>query len=189
MNRNLLLYCAKFIIAYCVLYYGSQAIIGISAPGGYYSAFVHKYLNYPALLRKAILRSTEFFLTVMGYNMEMVDEYKVRIAGGRGVRMVYSCLGIGVTSFWVAFMIANDTGLRKKLFFILFGSVFIFLINVARVMLLLITTNEGRPMPFGLEHHTFFTIVSYGFIILLIILFDISEKKSVFLGSKKQAAG
>lgn len=186
LNRKLLVYCIKFIAAYCILYYGSQAIIGLSAPGGYYSRFVHDYLNYPALLRKGLLKCSQVFLEMMGYKTEMPDEYKIKMVGGKGVRMVYSCLGIGVSSFWAAFMLANETGIKKKLFFILFGIIFIFLINVGRIMLLFITANKGQKIPFGIEHHTLFTVASYILIILLIFIFDRSEKRSVLFSTKNE---
>jgi exosortase/archaeosortase family protein len=178
-NNKLLLYCIKFLLAYCILYYGSQAIIGFSAPGGHYSSFVQNYFNYPALLRKALLRCSGFFLEMKGYHTEMPDEYKIRMVGGRGVRMVYSCLGIGVSSFWAAFMIANETTIKKKIYFILFGLLFIFLINVGRIMLLFIAANKGMSIPFGIEHHTLFTVASYILIIFMIVIFDRSEKQRV----------
>jgi exosortase/archaeosortase family protein len=185
-KNKLLIYCIKFIAAYCFLYYGSQAIIGLSAHGGYYSSVVHDYFNYPAWLRKALLKTSQFFLETMAYKTEMPDEYKVRMVGGKGVRMVYSCLGIGVMSFWIAFMLANETGIKKKIFFTLFGTAFIFLINVGRIMLLFVTANKGKKMPFGIEHHTLFTVASYILIMLLIIVFDWSEKSSVLFTSKNE---
>ena len=186
LNKKLLLYCIKFLAAYCILYYGSQAIIGLSAPERRYSQFVHDYLDYPSLLRKALLKCSQLFLEMMGYQTDMPDEYKIRMVGGRGVRIVYSCLGIGLFSFWTAFMLANETTNKKKIFFILGGLLFIFLINVARIVLLFITSNKGQKIPFGIEHHTLFTVASYGLIILLILFFDISEKRSVLFSSKKE---
>ena len=185
-KNKLFIYCIKFIASYCILYYGSQAIIGLSAPGNYYSAFVNDYLNYPALLRKALLKTSEFFLAAMGYHTEMPDEYKLRMVGGRGVRIVYSCLGIGVMSFWIAFMLANETQVKKKIFFILSGTIFIFLINVSRIVLLFTTANKGQKMPFDIDHHTLFTVASYVCIILLMVVFDKSEKQSVLFNSKKE---
>lgn len=185
MNRKFLVYCLKFIAAYCILYYGSQAIIGLSAPQGSYSQFVHHYLDYPALLRKALLKSSQCLLGIMGYTTEMPDEYRIKMVGGKGVRMVYSCLGIGITSFWIAFMLANETNIKKKIFFIVAGTFFIFLINVARIVLLLIAANKGKPMPFGIEHHTLFNIASYCLVIVMIIVFDRSEEQSVLFSAKK----
>jgi exosortase/archaeosortase family protein len=166
-------------VVYAILYYGSQFIIGLSAPGGYYNRFVQDYLNYPALLRKALLKCSQFFLENMGYKTEMPDEYKLRMIGGRGVRMVYTCLGIGVSSFWCAFVLANETTVKRKTLFIFFGLLAIFLINVGRIVLLFIAANKGKPMPFGIEHHTLFTVASYVLIILLVLVFDKTEKSSV----------
>lgn len=185
MSRKFVVYCFKFIAAYCVLYYGSQAIIGLSAPQGWYSQFVHNYLDYPALLRKALLKSSQALLGWMGYATEMPEEYNIRMVGGRGVRMVYSCLGIGIASFWIAFILANETGIKKKIIFILAGVFFIFLINVARIILLFIAVNKNKPMPFGIEHHTLFNIASYCLVILMMLVFDRSEQQSVLFGAKK----
>lgn len=170
-------------MTYVVLYYGSQAVIGLSAKGGYYSDFVRQFLNYPALLRKALLHSTSSMLDLLGYKSEIVEPFKVKLVNGRGVKLVYSCLGIGLFSFWTAFMFANETTLKRKLIFLMTGPLFIFLINVLRLVLLCLAVNNGWHILFGLDHHTLFTIASYTLIVLLILVFDRTEKDSVLFKS------
>lgn len=169
-----------------VLYYGSQAIIGLSAKGGYYNSFVAEYLNYPLALRKALLHTSGAILDLLGYQSEIVEPFKVKLVNGRGVKIVYSCLGIGLFSFWAAFIFANKSSLRRSILFLFAGLLFIFLINVLRLVLLCIAVNKNWNMLFGLDHHTLFSIASYTLIILLILAFDISEKNSVLFKSSKE---
>lgn len=91
--------------------------------------------------------------------------------------MVYSCLGIGIFSFWGAFIIANEGTALNKLKWVLIGTLTIWLINVGRIVLLLLAHNNKWVSPININHHTMFNIVAYGAIFLLMYAFDRSQKK------------
>jgi exosortase/archaeosortase family protein len=165
-------YLVKVLGAFCVLYFGSQLIIGLAAPGNYYSPFVQNYLDYPALLRHSLLGGTKFFLSLFGIDSYIYNAYYLRMPGGRGVHMVYSCMGIGVLSFWAAFIFANRGSSKKKAAWIIGGMVVIWLINMGRIALLFIATNKNQPLPFNLDNHTLFNLAAYAAIFLLIWLYD-----------------
>ncbi|MEO5892443.1 MAG: hypothetical protein ABIQ31_19495 [Ferruginibacter sp.] len=167
-----LLYLVKFIGAFCILYFGTKAIIGLAAPGHYYSEFVHSYLNYPALLRKTLLYGAKTMLLVVGYQSYTPDTYHLQLVGGRSVRMVYSCLGIGILSFWTAFIFANKGSFKKKLVWITGGLLLIWLINITRVALFLLSFNKKLYMPFKMDNHTFFNIGAYIAIFIMIWRYD-----------------
>ena len=175
-NKNLISYLLKFIICFCILYYGSLAVIGLSSPGGYYSSFVHDYLNYIATLRFILLYSSKLLLAIFGYTTFMDGMYTVRMQGGYGVHLVYSCLGIGVMSFWTAFIFANKVRWQKKIKWTVVGLVAIFFINVMRVSLLLVAVNSKWSNPLNLDNHFLFNIAAYILIFIMIYLFDRSEK-------------
>ncbi len=176
--KKIIVYCIKFLTAYFLLYYGSYAIIGLSVNGGYYSPFVHDWFNYPAWLRGALLHTSNFVLETFGYKGMITEPFKVGLVAGRSVKIVYSCLGLAIYSFWIAFIFANAGSLKKKFSFMLGGSLVIFLVNTARIVLLVITANRNKYSYFELNHHTFFNIVSYGIVFLMIYIFARTDKKN-----------
>lgn len=171
-------YSIKLLAIYVVLYFGTLAVIGLSAPEGYHSSFVAKYLNYPAWVREALLYACNSMLKVSGYPSEMDGVYRIKLHGGHGINVIYGCLGAGITSFWIAFVAANEGPLKRKWIFITGGSLLIFIINSARLALLVVVANNNRESVFFESHHTFFNIAAYGCIIFMMYLFDKGNKKN-----------
>ena len=103
----------------------------------------------------------------------------MRITGGGGINLVYSCLGYGVTSFWLAFVFANTGTLKKKTAWMLGGSLVLLIINIMRMGLVALASHKKWSYPFGWDHHTWFNIVAYGMIFLMIWVYDKNNKKKV----------
>jgi exosortase/archaeosortase family protein len=167
-----------------VLYYGTQAVIGLTSPGGYYSPFIHDYLNYIKWFRYALLYCSKMLLFISGYKVFLQNMYTIRMYAGHAVHLVYSCLGFGIMSFWGAFMYANNAHWQKKLIWTLGGWVSIFFINVLRVSLLLVAVNERWSNKLNLDNHTLFNIAAYVLVFIMIWLFDKSQKKTVIKDTK-----
>ncbi len=108
---------------------------------------------------------------LIGYQTYLANQYTLRIVEGSGVKMVYSCLGLGVMSFWTAFVTANTAPLAKKLKWLAFGLGLLWLINVLRITLLLIAATRSWRIPL-FEHHTWFNGFAYLLIFVLIWLYD-----------------
>jgi exosortase/archaeosortase family protein len=157
------------------LYFGTLAVIGLSSPESYFSPFVAKYLDYISLLRSSLLHTSKTFLRLFDFNTVFTDKYTLVAAHG-GIRMVYSCIGYGVMGFWAAFVIANKGTLTKKLKWLLAGWVSIWIINVLRISILIVAINKNWAMPLGWDHHTWFNIVAYLLIFILIYFYDRSSK-------------
>ena len=181
-QRPFLTYLVKFLLTFCILYYGTKAMIGITTPGGYYVAFADKYLDYISGFRSLLLNSSKLLLQVIGYDVYLKDSYTIKMVNGNGVQIVYSCLGYGVISFWIAFVFANKTSFRKMLQWMLGGVLVICLLNVFRISLMLISVNKHWPSLFNLDNHTWFNIVIYGVLFFMIYLFDRSEKNYIQRG-------
>ena len=177
---NFLTYLGKFLGIFCILYFGTTAIIGLTVPGGYYSPFVANYLDYPSLLRRSLMNGTRLLAGLFGFNTYLRDAYHIYIFNGRGVHLVYGCLGYGLLSFWIAFIVANRGNFIKKTKWIMTGCFFIWFINVIRLSLVLIATNQNWNMSINLEHHTVFNIVVYILIFFMIWVFHLSEKNKPF---------
>ncbi|HMG83545.1 MAG TPA: archaeosortase/exosortase family protein [Ferruginibacter sp.] len=158
------------------MYFGTLAFIGITSPGGYYFPFIDNYLNYVSWLRFALLYSSQLILSLFGYNTFLYGKFILRMQGGSGVQLVYSCLGFGIMSFWIAFIFANKTSWQKKTKWIIAGLALIFFINVIRISLLLVAINKKWSIGFNLDNHTLFNIAAYVLIFIMIYFFDRSER-------------
>jgi len=146
-------------------------------PGNHYSSFIDNYLDYPSALRQSLLQGAAFFLKLMGHNTFIPDPYRLQLINGSWVKLVYACLGVGVMCFWLAFVMANKGKLVKKITWVLVGLVSIWLINVLRITLVLLANNNHAKMPLGLDNHTFFNILAYAAVFILMFLYDKRFKK------------
>lgn len=178
-NNFLSKYLVKFLLIFSVLYFGTKALIGITSPGGFYSTLATDYLDYISLLRNGLLYSSKALLSILGYHTYLKDTFTLKLDDGRGVKIVYSCIGYGLMSFWMAFIIANKGKFIKKMKWMLAGLFFIFFVNVMRISLMLIGIKQHWSAPFGLDNHTLFNITVYSIIFIMIYLFDLSEKKEL----------
>lgn len=174
--KEIFWYLLKFGLSFCLLYFGSQVVIGLSTPGNYYSPFVEHYLDFITPLRASFLYGSKSFLSLLGYHSFVTSNYILAMQTA-SIRMVYSCLGIGIMSFWTAFVFANKGSIRRKAIWILSGLAALWCINILRVSLLLVALQNHWQIPFGWDHHTWFNIVAYGFIFLMIYLYDRSGRQ------------
>ncbi len=165
-------FTALFIGIYLLCYYFTKIIIGISIPGGIYSPFVEKYFNIASWLRSSLILSSKFFLHHLNFQTVRVDDYLLKAIDGRGVRIVYACLGFAVMSFWLAYILASFTNVKMKIVWVVGGLFSLWLLNVARISLVLVAANKGWYFPFGWNHHTWFNIIAYSFIFFMIFLFE-----------------
>ncbi|MBK7434330.1 MAG: exosortase/archaeosortase family protein, partial [Chitinophagaceae bacterium] len=110
------------------------------------------------------------------YAIEIPDAYSLKIVNGSAVHIGYSCIGYGVMSFWLAFVIANTGSFGRKTAWVIGGSLVIWLINILRICLFLLSLNKKQSMPFGLENHDFFNITAYIAIFVMIWVYDRTGK-------------
>ncbi|MDB5200750.1 MAG: hypothetical protein JWQ27_159 [Ferruginibacter sp.] len=165
-------FLVRFGLIFIVCYYGSLAVIGLSAPGKHYSPFVAEHLNFIGWIRASLLWGTGKLLSLFGIATFKLDDYVLRKVNGRGIRMVYECIGYGVMSFWIAFVGASEGPFKKRFIWIIGGLLAIWTINVIRLSLVLTAVNNNWSFPLGLDHHTWFNIVAYLFIFGMIFLFN-----------------
>ena len=166
----------RFFLVFSFCYLASLAVIGFSAPGNYYSSFIDHYLNFISWIRASLLFGTKMMLKLFGIETYYVDEYVLRKVNGRGVKLVYGCIGYGIMSFWIAFITASSKQWIKKLKWITGGLLLIWLINISRISLLLVATNDNWKMPLGWDHHTWFNLVAYIAILIMMYFFDRSSE-------------
>lgn len=178
-NKNsFIVYLLKFLVTFCILYYGTIAWIGMVAPGGWYWAFADKWLDYVSWMRAALLHSSKLLLDLLGFNVHLLGIDSIKLPSGRGVHVGYDCIGYGVMFFWVAFIFANKAGWVKKLQWMSVGLLAIFIVNVARVSLMVAGIQHQWVAPFNLDNHTLFNIAAYSIIFTMIYFFDQSQKRA-----------
>ena len=171
-DKKFLLFIGKLLGTFILLYYGTIAIIGIAAPGGLYSSFVEQYLDYVSWIKRSLMAGTSWLVGLFGYDTITEPGFLVRITGKRGVIIAMDCVGYGVYSFWIAYVVDNTMALKKKLLWMIGGVLALWAINVIRISMFLIAINKNSTMPFRIDHHTWFNIVAYGFIFMMIYFFN-----------------
>lgn len=160
-----LLIILSFILAYCFHY----AAIAIFAKGGIYWEFGAEHFNYIKWFRNFQLHTADTILKFLGFETYFRNETTLAFKNGSGIVLVYGCLGIDVISLWCIYIYFSDEDSRKKkLFWAFGGTAFIVLLNVIRIVLLLIAFNKKWFSP-NFDHHSFYNILLYIFIILLIL--------------------
>ena len=166
----------KFLILFCVFYFGTELVIGLAAPGGMYSSLVDKFFDYVSGISNTLVYGTRWFMEILGYETYTLPNFIVRITGGSGVRIAYGCVGYGVMAFWLAYVLAAKGNWKFKLGWTLLGWFSLWMINVLRIGLLLLAYNKGWGMPLGIDHHTWFNIVAYSAIFYMIYRFEKKPK-------------
>ncbi|MEQ1553446.1 MAG: exosortase/archaeosortase family protein [Ferruginibacter sp.] len=177
-NKKFLKFVFVFIAIYLFCYYGTLFITGLAVPGGYYSPFVKKYFDIAAWLRTSIIWGTKYVVSFFGTDTVRENEYVLRKVGGRGVRIVYACLGFAIMSFWVAYTVASSAKIKVKLYWLFFGLFLLWVINVVRISLVLASANKAWRFPFGLDHHTWFNIIAYLSIFIMIYFYEKNIKNN-----------
>ncbi|MCY7291608.1 MAG: exosortase/archaeosortase family protein, partial [Ferruginibacter sp.] len=134
-------------------------------------------------LRSSLILTTKWVVSFFGINAVRTDEYVLRIPDANGIRIVYSCLGFGVMSFWIAYMVATLAKIKSKVKWLFGGLILIFTINVIRISMVLVSGNKGWRFPLGWDHHTWFNIVAYCAIFAMMYFFEKEIKKVYTHGS------
>ena len=119
-----------------------------------------------------MLYGTKVLLSLFGVQTYYASEFNIRMVNGRGIMIVYECVGYGVMSFWIAFIVASDGSFKKKIVWVISGLLIFWLLNICRLGLLLVATNKGWPIPLGWDHHTWFNIVAYIAILIMMYFFQ-----------------
>jgi exosortase/archaeosortase family protein len=176
-DRQFLFFVGKFLLLFCLFYFGTLALIGVAAPGNFYSPFAEKYLDYVSWIKHSLIWGVKQFAALAGYGTVTEPGFIISITNQRGVMIAMDCVGYGVYSFWAAYVIASDKAARKKILWVIAGLLLLWTINVCRIGLFLIAINEGWAMPFGIDHHTWFNIVAYAAIFGMMFLYERGLKR------------
>lgn len=157
-NASPLKFILRFLIMFLVFNYFNVWFFSITTPGNNYNSFLTDHLNYIQWLRWILLHSSKGLLNLMGFTA-ICDDQHLLVAGHYTIEVVYSCLGLGVISFFTAFVLAYPKALKPKLIFLFAGILVIEILNVIRFMLLALYWNDTDRNT--IDHHTIFNIIIY----------------------------
>lgn len=167
--RPFFIYLLKFVVIFSVLYGVSWSAIGLSTPENRYSPFIANYFNYVQWLTTGMMKAVAAMSEFIGYKSFVSMPNYVGILRGATVIVGYDCVGIGVYSFWTALIAASGIDVKSKAGWIFGGLLFFWLLNVYRIFLVLMSTQLHWHAPLGIDHHTWFNLVVYTFMIAGII--------------------
>lgn len=164
-----------FVLIFGLIYGFNLLFIGLTVPGGIYNYFLDKHLNYIEAWRMAYLSSTRFILELFDYH-PIITGNRLTIPGHGGFRMVYTCLGYGLLSFFSAFVLAYPLALKQKIYFLFLGISGILLLNTCK-LILLACCYQHSPGWFKLNHHDLFNILIYLIILITSCLWTTKKKR------------
>jgi len=164
-----------FLSLFVAFYYFNIFFFGLTSQGKHYNSFLDQHLNYIRILRHLLLAATGHILNWLGYTA-ITSDTELLVSGHGRIQLVYSCLGLGVMSFFTAFVIAYPKKLKIKLIFLISGLIFIQVLNIVRFVLLALFWRDTRGII--LDHHTIFNIIIY-IIIAISLYFWVKHDDSV----------
>lgn len=148
-----------FLSLFLFFYYFNIVFFGLTSHGSYYNDFLATHLNYIKALRHLLLNTTAKILNWMGY-ATITNDTDLLVAGHGTITLIYSCLGLGVISFFSAFVLAYPKRIKPKLIFLITGIIAIELLNIIRFFVLAIFWNKREDEQI-IDHHVVFNIIIY----------------------------
>jgi exosortase/archaeosortase family protein len=141
-----------------MFYYFNILFFGITNPGKHYYPFLANHLNYIRGLRWLLLSISAQVLNWFGFSA-IHNSTELLVAGKGAIVLVYSCLGLGLMSFFAAFVIAYPKKTKQKVIFLITGILAIQFLNILRFVLLALFWNKNSSRI--VDHHTVFNIILY----------------------------
>lgn len=164
-----------FIALFLIFYYFNIFFFAVTSTGSsYYNAFLATHFNYIDGLRWILIKSSALLLKLFGFTV-ISNKYELLVAGRGMIQVVYTCLGLGVISFFAAFVIAYPKQLKAKIIFLLAGICGIEFLNIIRLALLALYWNKQKSQV--IDHHTIFNIFIY-IVITVSLYFWVTSTKN-----------
>jgi exosortase/archaeosortase family protein len=171
-------YFFKLIALTIVLNYFFVTVNGLVSPEGkFYSSFVERHLDFIQLIRYLIMQISNCIAQVFGTNSYITGLQMINIGKDIEVEIWYPCLGLGVISFWISFIVTNIGSWPKKISWCIWGIICILIINCLRIALLLISLDRGWEQNNLLDHHDMFNIAAYVLVGVLMYTYNDDRKQ------------
>jgi exosortase/archaeosortase family protein len=169
-NRQAIIFVIKLLFFYFLFSQGSLFMNSVISPTGkFYNAFISEHFDYIQGLKTALIVPSTWLIKLFGF-YAIHNEMDVMVVDGPYLRVNYSCLGIGVMCFLVAFIIAFPAKLKSKWRLLVFGLIMIYVLNVLRIVALGVLLGMFKSTRSNFTyHHEVFNILVY--ICVFIVLY------------------
>jgi exosortase/archaeosortase family protein len=141
-----------------------------------YSSFLEHHLNYINWIKSVVLHGSDLIAHVFGFPSHIEEGLTLKVYDRAGVNLNFTCLGLGLCSFWIAFVTAHISSWQNKLYWCFVGVLSICFINSWRIALLLISMEKNWNEVGYLNHHDMFNLASYTLLFFLIYLYSRKSK-------------
>jgi exosortase/archaeosortase family protein len=156
--------------------------VGVTVPGGdVYSSFLNEHVNYVSWLQTSIVETSNIIVHLTGINSYVGEGYTLYANNVPILFMANACAGLGIISFWLAFIIAQKNTVKKKINWCVAGVFSIWVINCLRISLLFIALQNKWQVNRFIDHHELFNLCAYCIIIMMMFLYHRESKKTVML--------
>lgn len=170
-------YLFKLVGLTLILNFFSIGYHGIVSPeGARYSPFLDTYFNYIQWIRRILMEAANIFSNALGTESYISGSQMMKIGNDIEVEIWLPCLGIGIMSFWTAFIITNSGDWKKKLRWWIGGIFGIYLVNCVRITLFLVALDRNWAQNTALDHHDLFNIAAY--ILIGLMMYSYTEDKA-----------
>ncbi|RYG00657.1 MAG: hypothetical protein EOO07_35165 [Chitinophagaceae bacterium] len=172
-------YYLRFAGLFFLFYLSYTFVIAAAAPTGTYYPFVDKFLNFPLVVRYCVLHTGQLLLTLFGYATSIEGGRIISRDGYSMLEMAWPCYGLGVKSFWIAFVCAHQMVPKEKIYWSVAGVLVIFVLNCIRVMVMMIAMVEKWAIAeyLGINAHDLFNYLCYAALLGLILFFYSKNKQ------------
>lgn len=168
-NKTAIIFVVKLLVFYFLFSQGNLFMNSVMETGGrFYNEWISTHLDYIQALKTALIKPAVWIIKLFGF-YAIHNKMDVMVVDGPLLRVNYSCLGLGVMSFFSAFVIAFPAKLKSKVKLFLIGMVMIYVLNILRIAGLgvLLGYFESQRSNFT-YHHEIFNIIVYLFIFALL---------------------
>lgn len=161
-NKLVIRFVVIMVVLYLVFSQGNLFMNSVVSPGGrYHNAFIETHLNYIQALRIGLIKPAVGLINLFGF-YAIHNGQQVLVINGPMLNINYSCLGLGMMSFILAFVIAFPAPTNRKLQIILRTFLTVFILNILRIAglgVLLASLHSQRQ--YFKFHHEVFNIFIY----------------------------
>jgi len=159
--RTVIKFILTFLIVYAVLSFSYKLYLDFSVGSKYYPDY---FTNLVALQSESLLHTFDYDARIAKHPDE--PSMKLIINGKFVARVIEGCNSISIIILFISFMIAFAGKFKTTFFYILAGSVLIYVVNLFRIVILSIGLYH---YPWRREelHTVIFPLIIYGIVFLL----------------------
>lgn len=178
-DKKAVIFVVLLFVLYILFSQGNIFMNSVFTPTGrYYNAYLAEHFNYIQGLRTALIAPATEIIKLFGF-YAIRNDTDVMVVNGPYLVINYSCIGLGVMSFFAAFVFSFPAKLKPKVSLFFWGMFMIYALNVGRIAGLgvLLGFFESQRHNFTYHHEIFNILVYICVFVLLYVWIKRNTKK------------